>query len=163
MNRILTVLLVVMVMVSAFAGTGMKGEPRGNKAAPKAKEAKDKKSKKEKKSDGTALQTKCIYIYGVAMSPSDSVMYMTDELILDSAMIYSKSKFLYGRDGLSGQLRDHLARQGVANCISSVTFAKSIKDLDKLYLKQAKKLKKQGFLIKNVSQTDFRFVTVKAE
>lgn len=163
MNRLLTILLAMMMMATAPASAQGDGKgDRGNGGGPR-KEADGRKKKKEKTPKEDVKETLRVYVYGVAISPSDSVVYMTDELILDSAMIYKKSKFLYGRELLSRQLHDHLAQQGVGRCISSVTFAKTIKDLDKRYLKQAKKLRKRGYLIKNVSQTDFRFVAVKAE
>ena len=56
-----------------------------------------------------------------------------------------------------------MAQKGEKDRICSVTFAKSIKKLDKMYLKQVRKLQKQGFLVKNVGQGEFRFETVREE
>ncbi|MDO4172115.1 MAG: hypothetical protein Q4D28_05380, partial [Prevotellaceae bacterium] len=93
----------------------------------------------------------------------DSMVYVTDELMLKDAQTYRKSKFLYGREELSKQLKTHLAQKGERDRICSVTFASTVKELDKEYAKQMKKLKKNGFLIKSVGQNEFRFTTIRWE
>lgn len=161
MNRILTILLSTMVMASSFAGTVAKKSEKDSAAGSKAQKTQSNKKKNTKQSKAETMKTQRIYIYGVAVSPSDSVVYMTDELLLDSAVMYNKSRFLYGRSMLSKQFHDHLVQEGNGRCISSVTYAGSIKKLDKRYTKQVMKLKKRGYLIKNVGQTTFRFNNVK--
>ena len=64
---------------------------------------------------------------------------------------------------MSRQLANHMAAKGEKNRICSVTFAKSVKALDKLYTKQVKQFQKRGFLVKSVGQGEFRFSTIRTE
>ena len=156
MKRILTILMALAVMTTVAAKPQKDGEAQG-------KERKTEKKAKKKKSDTEVTEAGRLYVFGVALSPADSVVYMTDELLLDSAQVYKKTKFLDGRDVMSRQLANHMAAKGEKNRICSVTFAKSVKALDKLYTKQVKQFQKRGFLVKSVGQGEFRFSTIRTE
>lgn len=157
----------IMILLALFTAVMVSAQPRGKEGMPPSgerkgpkpeaqteKKAKEKKEKKEKKN----LRT--IYLYGVAMSMQDSVVYVTDELMLNDAVLYNKNVFLEGRETLSSQLAGHMAQKGEKNRVCSVTFAKSVKSLDKKYLKQVEKLKKRGYLVKSLGQEEFRFSSV---
>lgn len=156
MNKILVTLLSLMLMNTAYAASG-----RESKA--ESKKAKAEKKDKKKSNDKSFVEAGRIYLYGVAMSPTDSIVYMTDELYLDSMVMDRKTKFLFGRERLSKQLATHMAGRGESNYVCSITFAKTVKNIDKLYARQAKILRKQGYLIKNVGQEEFRFERVRID
>ncbi len=156
MNRILMILMAFTMVFTAYA------EPEnGGKQSKKEAKAQKKKMKREAKPE--VINAGRLYIYGLAYSPADSVVYMTDELILDNAQLEKKTKFLVGREILSGQLANHMALKGEKNRICTVTFAETVKKLDKRYAKQVEKLRKRGFLIKHVGQGEFRFSAPAAE
>ncbi len=163
MNKIITILMAVMVSITVSAQQEKAGNKPKDGTKQQKKELKEKKKSKKKEAKNEIIEAGRLYVYGMAMSPSDSVVYMTDELLLDNAQLVKKTKFLVGRESMSLQLAKHMAQKGEKDRICSVTFANSIKKLDKMYLKQVRKLQKQGFLVKNVGQGEFRFETVREE
>lgn len=104
-----------------------------------------------------------LFLFGVALNPTDSVVYITDELLIENTQVYKKSKFLVNRDDYSYQLRDYMTSQGIRNRTCSITYAKSINALDKKYKKQVARFQKRGYLIQHVDQGVFRFKTVRTE
>lgn len=160
MKKIIMLLALFTTMMAASAQPegGMK-KPHSEGKPPRT-EVKKPEQEKKKAEKAEKKSTSRVYLYGVAMSMQDSVVYMTDELILDDAVLYNKNTFLEGRDQLSAQLSDHMAQKGEKNRVCSVTFAKNVKKLDKKYLKQVEKLKKRGYLVKSVGQGEFRFKSV---
>ena len=82
-------------------------------------------------------KVKCtpIYIFGVAASFNDSIIYITDIQIIDSAWIDSKTGFLERRSEYTNQFRSHLIGRGHANRTCMVTFADNEKDIKKKYEK----------------------------
>jgi len=105
-----------------------------------------------------------IYAYGVCTSFSDSTVYITDIMEVDSAWVDRKTKFLYSRDSYSGQLREYFVQvEGVNNPTCVITFALDRKHIDKKYTKQrAKFAKEPGYLVKTVPAADFQFTAVAA-
>ncbi len=144
MKKILTIMLATLTMTAATA-SAQNNDSKGTKQ------------------ESAIVEAGRIYIYGVAISPSDSIVYMTDELMLENIQIEKKTRFLVGRSELSQQLRDHMSAQGEVNRICSVTFSPNLNKLDKQYKKQLNKFMKRGFTVKNVSQADFRFQTVRIQ
>lgn len=115
------------------------------------------------KSNGTHIESGRMYIYGVSYSPSDSMVYMTDILYIDSTQVTRRNNFLVNRNLLSKQLTKHMDSKGMPNRTNSVTFKKNLNKLDKTYRSQVKTLQKKGFVIKIVDQTEFRFKMVRDE
>ena len=74
MKRILTILMALAVMTTVAAKPQKDGEAQG-------KERKTEKKAKKKKSDTEVTEAGRLYVFGVALSPADSVVYMTDELL----------------------------------------------------------------------------------
>lgn len=99
-----------------------------------------------------------MYAYAVATSPQDSVVYMTDILILRNAQMTKKTNFLVGRQDLSAQFKNHLAEMDQPNRTCATMFAIDYKKLTKDYEDLKKKLEKKGFSIKVIDQTEFRFI-----
>ncbi len=163
MNRILTILLALTVMTTVAAKPERGGMPPEKGNMPPQKEKKASKKAKADKKRIEYVDAGKLYIYGVALSPMDSVVYITDELQLDSAQLEKKTEFLFGRESLSKQLADFMANKGEKNRICSITFANSVKDIDKKYGQQVKKLQKQGYLVKHIDQGEFRFVAIRKE
>ncbi len=107
-----------------------------------------------------------IYIYGFSASFNDSTIYLTDIMEVDSAWINTKNKFLYGRSSYSYQLKTYLQEQGVATPTCIVSYATSRKDAEKKYVKLKKKYtdsKGEGFIVKYIPATDFKFHSVSAD
>lgn len=100
------------------------------------------------------------YIYGVAISPTDSVVYMTEVMKVEGAKIMKSSKFLSGRANYSTQLRQYMDEDGVKNRTCLVSFAAERKKAEKKYLKQKNYFTKKGYLIKYLDQSYFTFKAV---
>lgn len=150
--------LIIIVSLFLFMGVASaQSETEGKATASVPKKVK--KNKADKNSDVTEAGT--LYVFGVALNPTDSIVYMTDELMLENAQVHKKTSFLVNRDELSYQLRDYMTSQGLPNRTCSVSYAKTIKALDKKYNKQLARFKKKGYLIKYADQTVFRFKTVR--
>ncbi len=117
------------------------------------------KKKNTDNGDDNSLKTvPQMYAYAVATSPQDSVVYMTDLLILRNAQMTKKYNFLVGRQDLSAQFKNHLAEidQPDRTCATmfNVNYRKATKDYDKL----KKDLEKRGFNVKIIDQTEFQFI-----
>lgn len=111
----------------------------------------------------TYVEAGTLYVYGVCFSASDSVVYMTDLLMLKDAQLMRKNQFLVNRNKVSQQFADYMAEQGEKNRTATITFGPNLNKVDKKYQKQVEALKKRGFLVKNVDQTKFRFESVREE
>lgn len=104
-----------------------------------------------------------MYVYGVAFSPTDSVVYITEKQKLEGAQIHLRSKFLVARNELSNQLRKQMLLEGEKNYSCCVVYSQNMKDIDKKYLKQIAYYKKRGFTINNINQDRFVFKAVRTE
>lgn len=149
----------MILLLALFAATVASAQtPNGAMKPQKEMNAEKMNAKKQKEKKAGTIQN--VYIYGVAMSMQDSVVYVTDELVLNNVMLQKKTKFLDNRPDYAAQFAKHMAQKGEKNRVCSVTFATSVKALDKKYTKQMAKFRKQGYLVKSVGQGEFRFVPV---
>ena len=106
-----------------------------------------------------------IYVYGFSASFNDSTVYLTDIMELDSAWINVKTKFLYGRESYSYQLKNYLQEKGVETPTCIVSYALKRKDAEKKYLKLKKRYtegKDVNYLVKFIAANDFKFELVSA-
>ncbi len=111
-----------------------------------------------------ANKAKTVYMFGFAASFNDSTVYFTEVQQMDSAYIDSKTKFLYGRNNYSYQLRDYLADNGFANATCITSFALTRKEADKKFLSMRKRYLEGGqYTIKYLKASDFMFLPIKAE
>ena len=105
-----------------------------------------------------------IYLFGVATSFADSTIYFTEVQQVDSACLYERSKFLYGRENYSYQLRDYLSAHGAENYTCTTVFALNRKAAEKKYAKLRKRYTQGGkYTVKDLSKTDFFFVPIKEQ
>jgi RNA polymerase primary sigma factor len=148
-----TLLLLVALMlgmpVMAQKGDGPARPPKFAKVLRQARQT------DEDKSLRTIPQ---MYAYAVATSPQDSVVYITDLLILRNAQMTKGTNFLVGRQDLSAQFKNHLAGIDQPNRTCSTMFAVNYRKASKDYEKLKKNLTKKGFDIKVIDQTEFRFI-----
>lgn len=167
MKRIMTIMLIVAAMLGVQASystaMGKSKKTKEEKRLEKLEALRAQEAAEESKWKNSIKEVGNIYIYGIALSPVDSVVYITDELILEKAQMNKKNKFLIGRNELSAQLRSHLNERGITNRTCCVTFNRDLKKLDKAFIKQKEYFKKRGFLVKVVDQTEFRFRTIRTE
>ena len=111
-----------------------------------------------------ANKPQTVYMYGFASSFNDSTVYFTEIIRVDSAYIDSKTKFLYGRNNYSYQLRDYLAKNGFDNATCITSFALNRKKAEKKYLSMRKRYLEGGhYTIKYLKNEDFVFLPIKAE
>lgn len=105
-----------------------------------------------------------IYIFGTSASFNDSVVYITEIQILDSAWVDEKSGFLEGRSGYSNQLKNHFSIAGNDGRTNLVSFATTEKAILKKYERMRKKFhgtKKHplNYDIRILDEEEFRFTT----
>ena len=106
-----------------------------------------------------------MYIFGMAASFSDTIVYFTNVQEIDSAWIETKGNFLQGRNLYSLELRNHLKYKGIENRTCIVVANKKRSKLEKQYLKMKKlytqsKDGKQHYDIRYIDNQDFQFRTI---
>lgn len=107
-----------------------------------------------------AEKTKKVYVYGIAISFNDSTVYLTDIQKLDSAVVTSKTKFLYGRDNYSYQLRDYLKGKGFNTPTCETTFALKQKDIEKKFIATKKRYGNGKFTLKHLTPSEFQYTVI---
>ncbi len=102
-----------------------------------------------------------VYLMGFAASFNDSIVYLTDIQLMDSAYIEPKNKFLYARDSYSFQLKEYLEKNGIKNPTCVTLFANSQKAIEKKYLKLNKRYTKGNhYQVNYLNQSQFRFSSI---
>ena len=103
-----------------------------------------------------------LYAFGIAASFNDSVVYITDIQEVDSAWMYSKSKFLVSRNNYSNQLKDYLANKKHEENRTCITcYAYDRKTIEKKYIKMKDKYtKKDDFDVRYLTSEDFRYLPI---
>ena len=106
-------------------------------------------------------EVKPVYVYGVAASFTDTVLYITDVQKLEGAAL-DKSKFLPFRDGYSYQLKVFLeGTLGAKDRVCAIFFSEDIKKLNKGAVKMYKKYAKNGaYSIRRLTKEEFEFQTI---
>ena len=104
-----------------------------------------------------------IYMFGFAASFSDTIVHFTNIQTIDSAWIETKSNFLMGRQQYSTTLRDYLTKKQMPYRTCVVFYDKSLKKLQKKYLKMKKLYAGTGKKVKyrnnivDIVENDFKF------
>lgn len=98
-----------------------------------------------------------MYAYAVGFSPADSVVYITDVLILKNAQI-SNSGFLVGRNDYSSQFKLYLTEIDQPGRTCAVTFNLKQDKLINSYEKLKAMYEKKKYIVRIIDQTEFRFV-----
>lgn len=105
-----------------------------------------------------------IYMYGFAASFNDSTVYFTEIQEVTGAVVGEKTKFLYGRDAYSHQLKTFLQGLGEEYPTCITAFATTRKQIEKKYLKLRKRyLNKEGRDIRYINATEFKFSPIAPE
>ena len=112
------------------------------------------------------VQVPKMYMFGMAASFNDTIVYFTNVQEIDSAWIEKKNKFLQARQLYSLQLRDYLASAKQMPHRTCIVYAhKNRKKVEKKYLKTRKlympsKKQRQGNDIRLLGNEDFQFKVV---
>ncbi len=109
-----------------------------------------------------------IYIFGSAISFTDSLVYITDIQILDSAWVDDKTDFLLKRHEYSNQLRSYFTQQGISSRTCHVEFATNEKKILKKYARLRKKLngtKKhpKHYDLREIDEEEFTFSIIQPD
>lgn len=110
-------------------------------------------------------QVQRLYIFGMAASFTDTIVYFTPVQEVDSAWV-NKKDFLLGREEYSYQLRDYLAGQLLMphrTCV--VVFGNKRKKVEKKYAKMMRLYSSPAknarqYDVRHISSQDFRFHSV---
>ena len=104
-----------------------------------------------------------IYIFGFAASFNDTIVHFTNIQTIDSAWVDGKTNFLMGRQLYSTMLRDYLNKNQMPHRVCAVFYDKSLKKLQKKYIKMKKlylgtdkKVKNRNNVI-DIVENDFKF------
>ena len=110
---------------------------------------------------GTAPQR--MYMFGFAASFNDTIVHFTNIQAIDSAWVDGKTKFLMGRNLYSTMLRNYLEKNQLPYRTCVVFYDKSLKKLQKKYIKMKKLYLGTGKKVKNrnnvkdIVESDFKF------
>ena len=102
-----------------------------------------------------------ISIFGVAISISDSVVYMTDMQEIGKVTVEKKTKFLVDRREYSNQLSEYISRTGDGRMTSLVSYILKKKKAEKRYLKIKERFIKDGYVVKYITKEEFAFTPVR--
>ena len=99
-----------------------------------------------------------VYAFGFASSFSDSTVYFTDVMPIDSASVEEKTGFLLSRAEYVDQLRAYMQEKHGARMVCVLTFAEKRKDAEKKFVALRKRyMKKPGYEVKYIAPADFTF------
>ncbi len=107
-------------------------------------------------------------MFGVSASFNDSVVYITDIQLLDSAWVDEKTGFLLMRNEYSNQLRSFFTAKGQLNRTCLVVFSEDRKKIQKKYEKmkkryvggKKKKKAQENFDYRELDVDEFQFQNV---
>lgn len=102
-----------------------------------------------------------ISIFGVAISISDSVVYMTDMQEIGKVTVEKKTKFLVDRSEYSNQLSEYISRTGDGRMATLVSYNLKKKKAEKRYLKIKERFIKDGYVVKYITKEEFAFTPVR--
>ena len=102
-----------------------------------------------------------ISIFGVAISISDSVVYMTDMQEIGKVTVEKKTKFLVDRREYSNQLSEYISRTGDGRMTTLVSYNLKKKKAEKRYLKIKERFIKDGYVVKYITKEEFAFTPVR--
>ncbi len=107
---------------------------------------------------GTKGEKSSVYMYGIATSLMDSVVYVTDIQQVEGVVVDSKSGFLEARSLYSEQLRSFLEQQNnKGNMTCAVCFHTKKHKVQKKYQKLLGKYAKKGILLNTLKSDEFKF------
>ena len=94
------------------------------------------------------VRTTKVYMFGFALSLTDSVVYLTDVQAVDSAQVEKKYGFLYGRSLYAAQLQNYIENTyNKPNATSVVFFNRKKSKLEGEYIEIRKRYSKDKNVI----------------
>ena len=107
-----------------------------------------------------------IYVFGLSASFNDSIVYITNIQILDSAWLDEKTHFLIDRNEYSNQFKNYFTSKGQTQRTCVMVFAEKEKDILKKYSKMKSryspsKKNVKNFDLRTLDEDDFKFESVK--
>lgn len=97
------------------------------------------------------------YIYGIAFSPTDSVIYMTDIRMLENVTVNQKTRFLASRNEYASQMKQYMESEGINDYVCATVYKLTYNEIRKDYAKLKKQYEKKRLLIKIIDQLKFQF------
>lgn len=85
---------------------------------------------------------KTMYLYGMAKSYQDSLVYMTEIMLLENVALDKSTGGVANVELYSEQLKNYLAQLGKTGYICSLFYEKSQKKIEKSYMKLKKRVMK---------------------
>lgn len=111
-------------------------------------------AKKLKTTDPAFATT--VYIYALSASFNDSVVYITDVQVVDSAYMTNR-KFLGGLRDYVTQLDTYFRSKGIEHRTNTVFFKRTRKEAEKAYTKLRKRYTDSGLELKALPTGEFTF------
>lgn len=110
-----------------------------------------------------APEMKPVYMFGFATSFTDSLAYITDIQLVDSAYLY-KNGFLSDRTLYSEQLANKTQQMGHANMTCAVFFSPKKAAVEKKYLRVKRRYgRDHGVVVTSLGNNEFRFKAIPFE
>lgn len=114
---------------------------------------------------GAAAQKKYVevqemYLYGLGYALDDSVAYVTAVMPVKGVWKQKGTNFLYARNEYSRQYADCLKAKDVSQPMTVVSYGKTRAQAEKKFLKMIKKVTKDGYQVRHVSENEFAFKCV---
>lgn len=109
------------------------------------------------------IPAKEMYMFGVAFTPLDSTVYMTELQPVAGTRVYKKSKLLHNRSEYSSQLKNFILEAGLDRMITAVSYSPKRNKAESKYVKMKQKYQKKGFVVKHITSSDFSFRELKEE
>lgn len=104
-----------------------------------------------------------MYMFGVAYTPLDSTVYITELQRIAKSEVYKKTKLLYNRSEYSAQLKNFVSNAGLDRMVTAVSYSPKRGKAEKKYIKMKQKYQKKGFLVKHITSSDFSFKELEIE
>lgn len=104
-----------------------------------------------------------MYMFGVAFTPLDSVVYITELQTVKGTRVFKKTKFLENRSEYSSQLKRFIINAGLDRMTTAVSFSPKRSKAEKKYIRMKQKYQKRGFVVKHITSTDFAFKEIEVE
>lgn len=108
-----------------------------------------------------------IYVFGLSASFNDSIVYITNIQLLDSAWVDEKTHFLVNRSDYSSQFKSYFTSKGQMNRTCVVVYAEKEKDILKKYSKMKSrytpsKKNVKNFDLRSLDEEDFKFESIQS-
>ena len=99
-----------------------------------------------------------VYIFGFAQSLNDSTVYFTDIQELKNVWVDDKTTALYGREGYSQQMKNHIAQKDDKHICCITSFALTRKQIEKKYAKLKQRYTTRGhYQVNYINENEMQY------